>query len=171
MHFRREQTADRDALYQLHLAAFKQQEEAILVDWLRKSEAYIPDLSLVLEEDGHLIGHILFTRAQIQYAQGLIDTFALAPVSIHPTHQAQGQGGRLISEGINRAKQENYPHIFVLGYPGYYPRFGFQKASNWRVSCPFEVPDEAFMALELTPGSLQNRVGELVHASPFRGDG
>ena len=54
-----------------------------------------------------------------------------------------------------------------LGEPGYYGRFGFGPASRFGISCPFPVPVEAFMALELEPGSARELRGVVRYPAAF----
>lgn len=75
-------------------------DEPNLVNRLRKSDAFIPELSQVAEKDGKIIGHILLTRMKICQQ----DSLALVPVAVLPEHQSQGVGTRLIREGHRIAK-------------------------------------------------------------------
>ena len=70
-------------------------DEHNLVARLRGSEAFIPELSLVAEQDGRIVGHILFTKLKV----GQTTQLALAPLAVHPDFQRQGIGGALIEEG------------------------------------------------------------------------
>jgi predicted N-acetyltransferase YhbS len=49
--------------------------------------------------------------------------------------------------------------VLLVGHAGFYPRFGFRRASCWGLRMPIDVPDEAFMALELVPGTLDGCAG------------
>jgi len=73
----------------------------------------------------------------------------------------------LINEGLEQAKAAGYPSVIVLGHADYYPRFGFKSASLWGIQAPFDVPDEAFMALELTPGALKDVSGVVQYSEAF----
>ena len=95
------------------------------------------------------------------------ETLALAPLAVAPAYQKKGIGGRLIGQGLAAAKELGFSSVIVLGHSGYYPRFGFQKASKWGIKCPFEVPDEVFMALELTPRALSGHAGTVQYPSEF----
>jgi predicted N-acetyltransferase YhbS len=166
--FRQEQEKDIDAVYQVVKTAFETMEladgdEQDLVNRLRKSEAFIPELSLVAEMDGRIIGHILFTRMKI----GEHASLALAPVAVLPDFQGRGVGAQLIREGHRIAREVGYRSVIVVGHPDYYPRFGYLPASRWKITAPFEVPDEAFMVLELVEGGLDGVSGEIEYAKEF----
>ncbi|MBN2256941.1 MAG: N-acetyltransferase [Anaerolineaceae bacterium] len=165
---RQEEENDHNAVYQVVKKAFETMEQADgneqnLVNRLRKSAAFIPELSLVAEGDGKIIGHILFTRMKI----GEHDSLALAPVAVLPEYQNRGVGGKLIAAGHRIARELGYGSVVVVGHPSYYPKFGYQLASQWNITAPFEVPDEAFMALELVEGGLKGVSGEIEYAKEF----
>lgn len=152
--------------------AFKNAEhtdhkEHLLVAKLRKSDAFIPELSLVAELDGEIVGHIILTKLLIENEGSKYDSLALAPVSVVPEHQNKGIGSELISESLKIAKELGFKSVIVLGHDKYYPRFGFKPASTWGIKAPFDVPDEAFMALELEDGSLEDISGTVVYSKEF----
>lgn len=148
---RAEKQTDYDAIYQVVLKAFKQAEhhdgnEQDLVDNLRKSNSFIPDLSLVAIKDNEIVGHILFTKAYVNNTEVL----ALAPLSVLPLFQKQGIGLLLIRKGHEIAKNLGYEFSVVLGYPQYYSKAGYIPASTYGIKAPFKVDDENFMAVCLS---------------------
>ncbi len=146
-------------------AAFGRAEEAQLVAALRRSHSFVPDLSIVAEEEGKVTGHILFTRCSIGNSR--LPVLALAPVAVLPDHQHKGIGKGLIRTGLNKARELGYKAVIVLGHAEYYPIFGFVQADKWQISAPFEVPAENFLALELIPGALEHTTGEVHYAPEF----
>lgn len=120
--------------------------EAELVDRLRRQ--CDERIALVAEVDGRVVGHILFTPATIGDTPGV----ALGPMAVAVGHRGGGIGARLVSDGLGLARRQGHPFAIVLGHPDYYPRFGFERASELGVSCELEgVPDEAFMVAVLHP--------------------
>ena len=69
---------------------------------------------------------------------------------------------------MDRCKAKGYDAVVVLGYPDYYPRFGFAPAISLRISCEYDVPDEAFMFIELEPGALNCVTGTVAYNKAFR---
>ena len=136
-------------------AAFNSPGEAGLVDRLRDKAA--PLVSLVAESSGVIVGHILFSPVTIENADALL--FGLAPMAVRPADQRSGIGSALVREGIARCVSLGAAGVIVLGHPDYYPRFGFVPASTFSISSAYDVPDEAFMALELSQGSLASIAG------------
>ncbi|MBR8744576.1 GNAT family N-acetyltransferase [Nocardiopsis sp. MG754419] len=146
---RPETGADIDDIHAVNAAAFETEAEADLVDALRADDhAWIDGLSIVAEtEEGRVVGHALFTRCHVDGAPAL----ALAPCAVLPAHQGTGAGAAAIRAGLASAALRGENLVLVLGHPEYYPRFGFTPASGFGVHAPFEVPDEAMMALSLDP--------------------
>ncbi len=153
---REETPADYEKVYLLVKKAFASAEHADgneqdLVNELRKSDSFIPSLSLVAEEDGVLAGYILFTKLRI----GEENALALAPLAVLPDFQKQGIGSALIKEGHKMAKEMGYRFSVVLGSEKYYPKFGYIPASRYGIKAPFPVPDENFMAINLKGDSVK----------------
>ena len=92
----------------------------------------------------------------------------LAPMAVAPARQRAGIGSALVRDGLARCRRQGVEAVFVVGHPAYYPRFGFSLASGFGITCEFEVPDEAFMALELAPGALRGRTGQVFFHEAFR---
>ncbi|GAA0341950.1 N-acetyltransferase [Oceanobacillus oncorhynchi subsp. oncorhynchi] len=144
------------------------QQEHLLVQRIRTSNAFIPELSIIaVNQQNNILGQILFSKITIENNEKTTASLALAPVSVHPDYQKQGIGSMLIKEGLEQAKAAGYPSVIVLGHADYYPRFGFKPASLWGIQAPFDVPDEAFMALELTPGALKDVRGVVQYSEAF----
>jgi predicted N-acetyltransferase YhbS len=170
LEIRQEQVADYEFTENVVKLAFANAEhsdkkEHELVSRIRKSSSFIPELSLVAtnKDNGSILGHILLSRIKISNTESL----ALAPVSVLPEYQNKGVGGLLITAALNAAKELGYNSVVVLGHPEYYPKFGFKKASRWGIKAPFEVPDEAFMAIELRDRALSGISGVVEYPSVF----
>lgn len=147
---------------------YSDKREHLLVNRIRKSDAFIPELSLVaLNQGKDVIGHILLSKIKIVDGENAVDSLALAPVSVTPEYQKKGIGCQLIHAALENAKDLGYRSVIVLGHKDYYPQFGFKPASLWSIQAPFEVPDEVFMALELTENSLENIQGVVHYSKAF----
>ncbi|MEW8987435.1 MAG: N-acetyltransferase [Bacillus sp. (in: firmicutes)] len=166
---RPENNTDVTGIRELNVLAFDNGEnEASLVELIRESEQFVPKLSLVAaKEDGEIIGHILFSVIHLVTQHGTFPTIGLAPMAVKPDYQYSGIGSALVSEGIKACKDLGYEHVFVLGHPNFYPRFGFTPASQFGIKAPFPVPDEVFMALELKKGSLTGLQGQIEYPPAF----
>ena len=134
--------------------AFDGLEEANLVDRIRSSNYYIPELSIVALHKKKIVGHILFSKIEIQNSESSLSSLALAPVSVLKKFQGQGIGSELIMKGLEKAPQLGYKSVILLGHADYYPRFGFEPTTIWEIKPPFDVPTENFMGIELVPKGL-----------------
>jgi putative acetyltransferase len=155
---RSEQPGDEAQVYDVNFRAFNRKEEAQVVDALRKS---CPEgVSLVAEEDGRIVGHILFTPAVIEGEKKTVIGAGLAPLAVLPEYQGRGIGSALVNAGLEEMRKAGEPFVVVVGHPGYYPRFGFEKASKYGIKCEYEeVPDEAFMIVVNDAGKIEGLHG------------
>ncbi|ETT79283.1 GNAT family N-acetyltransferase [Bacillus mycoides] len=145
---------------------FSDKKEHELVKRIRECDAFIPELSIVAVDE-EIVGHIMLSKITIEQDGTTVDSLALAPVSVTPSHQKKGIGGKLITAALEKAKELGYESVVVLGHPEYYPKFGFKKASDWNIKAPFEVPDEVFMVIELGENALQGVEGIVQYSSAF----
>ncbi|WP_432068563.1 GNAT family N-acetyltransferase [Streptomyces sp. C10-9-1] len=161
---RPEREADAAAVHALHAAAFPTEDEARLVDALRRDPgAWLPGLSYVAEApDRSVAAHALLTRCRV----GETPALALAPVATDPARQGRGAGTAVIRAVLEAARARGERLVVVLGHPDYYPRFGFVRASAYGIRTSFEVPDEALMALVLD-GSDEAPGGTICYPDAF----
>lgn len=150
LEIRQETEEDYEEVYNVIKTAFetaehKEGNEQDLVAQLRKSNNFIPELSLVAVKNNKIVGHILFTKVKI----GEYEELALAPLSILPEYQRQGIGKKLIEIGHKKAKELGYHYSVVLGSKAYYPKSGYVPASKYGIKAPFEVQNENYMAIKL----------------------
>jgi putative acetyltransferase len=170
MIIRPETSNDLPAIYTVNKMAFNGRDsEPGLVDAIRQTDAFVPELSLVAEENGQVVGHILFSRIFIATESGPIPALALAPMAVLPGFQKLGIGSTLVRHGLESCKNLGHKIVIVLGHPPFYPRFGFSPALSKALECPWGDCGEAWMALELVPGALDGVRGKVVYPSAFNG--
>lgn len=146
---------------------FSGHEETQLVEKLRKSAAFVPELSLVAVADHQIVGHILLTRAFITHGEQTFPSLSLAPVSVLPEFQRQGIGSQLIKEAHQRAKDLGFTSVIVLGHEEYYPRFGYKPTSQYAIELPFGAPPENCMIVALTNNGLDGVSGKVEYPKEF----
>jgi putative acetyltransferase len=161
---RPETPADLESIRHVNCLAFGQDAEARLVDALREG-GYVR-ASLVAEEVGQVVGHILFSELPIISEKGTTRALALAPMAVLPESQRQGIGSALVRKGLEYCRDQGHRIVMVLGHPNFYPRFGFSAKLAESISSPFGG-GEAWMGLELVAGALSGEVGRAEYPSPF----
>jgi putative acetyltransferase len=164
MTIRPEALGDHDAIRQVNRLAFGQDDEARLVDELRTG-SYLR-VSLVAEQSGRVIGHILFSDLPIITEAGTVQALALAPMAVLPEYQNQGIGSALLRRGLEVCKEQGHRIIVVLGHPHFYPRFGFSPILAAHLESAFSGKD-SFMAMELVPGALDGVRGRVQYPPSF----
>jgi putative acetyltransferase len=164
---RPETIEDYAAIREVNLLAFGRDVEPRLVEALRASPDFIPELSLVAVEAGQVVGHILFSPVAIEMKDGSVPALTLAPLAVRPEFQNQGIGSDLVRRGLEECRRLGHRIVIVVGHAEYYPRFGFSLARAHGLEAPFPVPDEAFMVLELVPGALEGAAGTVRYPPAF----
>lgn len=138
---------------------YSDHREHLMIDRLRRTDAFNPALSLLAETGGEAVGHILLTKAHILGAQASVTTLALAPLSVVPEHQGSGVGKQLVRVAHQRAADLGFKSILLVGIPTYYRQFGYEPLSDYPITLPFDAPDDNCMILPLTPHALDGVAG------------
>jgi predicted N-acetyltransferase YhbS len=126
-----------------------------------------PVLSLVATVDKSIVGHILFSKVRVKQSGRDVSAALLAPLAVHPDFQSQRIGGQLVTEGLRQLSESGVDLVFVLGHPGYYPRFGFSEAGIKGFEAPYPIPQKnagAWMVQELHWGVIGRSSGRVVCA-------
>lgn len=166
MLIRTSQPTDLPAILDVHRDAFglaSAEIERLVCDLLADPTAQ-PVVSLLAEEQDAVVGHVLLTTATIEPAGHRCTAYLLAPLAVVRGHQRQGVGGALIRESFNQLALAGIDLIFVLGHPGYYPRFGFRPAGELGLVAPYPIEPQnapAWMVHELKPGVLGTVQGKV----------
>lgn len=169
---RQESKGDYKVVFNLVEKAFESDpisdhREQFLVERLRKSQAFVPELSMVAEIANKIVGHILLTKIKVKNGQNEFNSLALAPVSVLPGYQGNGIGGLLIKQAHKTATELGYKSIILLGHERYYPRFGYQRADKFGIDLPFDVPKENCMVTELVRNGLKGVNGIVEYPKEF----
>ncbi|MBL7047202.1 MAG: N-acetyltransferase [Candidatus Marinimicrobia bacterium] len=164
MLIRAEKENDQGAVYAVNVSAFETPSEANLVDILREQAQ--PVVSLVAEDNGEVVGHIMFSPVSLSGYHNL-KVMGLAPMAVAPEHQRKGIGSALVQAGLEQCKQLGFTAVVVLGHPEYYPRFGFSPSSQFGIDSEYEVSEEVFMAIELQPEALSGKTGRVKYHPAF----
>jgi putative acetyltransferase len=164
---KKETKDDHDVIDEVNTLAFGREFEGQLVRKIRSGQNFIEELSLVALDETTVVGHVLLSKIKIQQGEREYETLALAPLAVRPDYQQKGIGKKLVRTGLEKAKNLGFGSVIVVGHSDYFPQFGFQKASQWNIKCSFDVPDEAFMAIQLIPGDLEDKSGTVIYPDEF----
>ncbi|MGN1207704.1 MAG: GNAT family N-acetyltransferase [Eubacteriales bacterium] len=148
-----------------------------LVEEIRDSKYYIPELSFVAELDGEIVGHFLFSHFPLSatekggHGDGIDSGIVmLAPVSVHADHFRQGIGSTMLKMGIEKVKEAGYKGITVEGNFRFYNKVGFRTSSEFGIfptsGYPMTEP-RCMMCQETYPGSLDGVHGYVVYDMYF----
>ena len=167
MEIRREKERDHDAVRAVHFAAFGEGDHARvvvnLVDDLRTTGGTF----LVADDDGEVVGHVMFTTSLLDAPRRLVEVQVLSPVGVLPPAQGRGVGSALIRHGLELLAEGEAPLVFLEGAPGYYARFGFEPGGELGFRKPsLRIPDAAFQVLRL-PAYEPWMTGTLVYSEVF----
>ncbi|MFD4367816.1 GNAT family N-acetyltransferase [Rhodococcus sp. NPDC058521] len=161
---RREVPADIPAIADVHRQAFDGEEpaEVGLVVTLRADPAWVPELSLVAEVQGVVVGHVCLTAGKVEDTAAL----ALGPIGVLPSHQSTGVGSALMHAALGGADALGSPLVALLGHLDYYPRFGFVPADTLGIAP--EEPSWVSHFQVRTLGTWRSAItGTFRYAPPF----
>ena len=163
---RQARKTDFPAIYHLVQTAFatakvRDGTEQDFVLELRRRDAYRPELELVAEANGQLIGHILLTELSVPGGPEGLRGLMVAPLCVRLEDRNQGLGGQLLHEGGRRAAELGYNALFLVGDPDYYDRYGFRNAVSLGFQNASGVPDQFLLARSLNPDGFQEAGGML----------
>ena len=164
MLIRAEEHREWAAVQAVNVSAFETPAEANLVDALRQQAQ--PLVSLVAEDNGAIVGHIMFSPVSLSGYPAL-RIMGLAPMAVAPAHQHKGIGSALVRTGLEQCRQLGFGAVVVLGHAAYYPRFGFLPSARFGIGCEYEVPEEVFMIVELQAGFLRGTSGKVAYHAAF----
>ncbi len=138
--------------------------EHFVLHRLRKDPAFVPELDLVMEKDGRLIGQNMFMRAVIRSDDGRqIPIMTMGPICIDPEYKRRGYGKRLLDESLIRAAALGCGALCFEGNIGFYGKSGFIYARDFGIryhELPEGADDSFFLCRELIPGYLDGITGE-----------
>ncbi|MCA1691213.1 MAG: N-acetyltransferase [Actinobacteria bacterium] len=166
MTIRPERPEDFDDIRHVLKLAFGRVNEADLVEGVRASDHYVPELALVAEDAGQIVGYVLASYVELAGSRSWA-VLALAPLGIRPDCQGEGVGVALVEALLQQADAMGEPLVVVLGPPRYYTRFGFEPARPHGIEAPPPgVPDEVFMVKLLTNYAVNQR-GQIAFPPAF----
>ncbi|HEY0478721.1 MAG TPA: N-acetyltransferase [Kofleriaceae bacterium] len=167
MELRAELPRDHAAVLDVHRQAFGSggAKVAGLLEALRRDDPAA--LSLVAEQAGEIVGHVLFSHGLLDAPRRLVAVQVLSPLAVVPAQQRQGIGAALVRHGLQLLDARGMPAVFLEGNPRYYGRLGFAAAGPRGFRKPsLRIPDDAFQ-VALLSAYQPWMTGTLVYAQAF----
>ena len=138
-------------------------QEHFVLNQYRNDPAFIPELDLVMEEEGRIIGHVMFSKAEIILSDGTpFPSWTFGPISIHPDYKRKGYGLKLLQYALEKARAMGIGLLQMEGNIEFYKHAGFDLASKMKIHYhgePAESEVPYFLAQELIPGYWGAREG------------
>ncbi|MFU8851321.1 GNAT family N-acetyltransferase [Micromonospora sp. SL1-18] len=175
LRLRPEDPADEELVARVLAGAFARPDVATppevgLVDELRHSDAWIPELAMVAEYGGEVVGYALLTRVRVLTDDSAYPALALGPVAVSPHRRRIGHGTAVVQAALDAATELGERLVVVLGDPTFYRRFGFSRADRMGLTSPWSGLGDPWQALVLPP-SVGDEVsppsGEVVFPPPW----
>jgi putative acetyltransferase len=160
--------ADHLEIRDLLTAAFPDEDVVTLVDLVRAGPDHIPELDLVAELDGEVVGHVMASWTPLRSdAGGTRRILMVAPLSVRPDRQRTGIGRALVARLVDLARERSEPVLVLEGDPAYYGRLGFVAAGSLGVQgASPTTPDWAFQVYRIAP-DLPDLRGRVVYPEPI----
>lgn len=162
---RPERPGEETAIHEVEAAAFGQELEPRIVDEVRAGGAFIPELSLVAEEGGTIVGHVMVSRGYVEPSGAEI--LLLGPIGVLPVRQGEGIGRALVEAALSGARELGAPCVALVGDPAFYERFGFVQAEPLGILPPEGWPSRPFQVAVLAE-EVELPQGRVVYSEPFR---
>ena len=145
--------------------------EHFVLNQYRNSPDFIPELDLVMEEDGKMIGHVMFSKAELMLDDGSrVPSWTFGPISIHPDYKRKGYGLQLLRFALEKARKMGIGFLCMEGNIEFYRHAGFGLASRLGIHYHTEPKNAEvpyFLAQELEPGWLQKHgIDEATYCPP-----
>jgi putative acetyltransferase len=137
LRIRAETDADHEAIRRINDEAFGDRVEGDIVDAIRASDRFVPELSLVAVSEGQSLGHVI--SSYVDLVPDARRVLQVGPLAVLPSHQRRGIGSALMHETIRIADERGEPLLLIEGNPAYYERFGFTRADEQGIEAPPEA--------------------------------
>ncbi|MCL2423058.1 MAG: GNAT family N-acetyltransferase [Micrococcales bacterium] len=142
-------------------------DEPLLVRHLRRSPSFVPELDMVAEVDGTVVGNIMYTRTEVVGEDGEWETVTFGPVSVAPAWQRLGIGHALVTTTLDIARTMGLRAVVIMGNPTYYQPLGFAPASDFAITSADGTTSPTLLALPLYDGALDGVTGRFLDDPVF----
>lgn len=164
---KREKPKDREEVNLLFNLVFRADGVSPLIENMRNSEIFIPELSRVAKINDSIIGIIMYTKGEIVRGRKHIPVIVLSSLAVLPNYQGLGVGAELIRNSFDKARRMEFDAVLTFGDEDYFTRFGFKSTNEFGITTSLEIPEEEFLAIELTENALIDARGNLKNHPVF----
>ena len=145
--------------------------EHFVLNQYRTNPDFIPELDFVMEDGDQIIGHVMFSKAELVLDDGRhVPSWTFGPISIHPDYKRKGYGLKLLQYALEKAREMGVGFICMEGNIDFYKHAGFCLASKFNIhyhDFPKDAEVPFFLAQELIPGWLkENGIVEATYCPP-----
>lgn len=164
---RAEKTAERPVADQIVRLAYGRESEVVLAGSLRATAEFNPELSIVADQGGKILGYALYSATTVITGAGPQRALTLAPIAVLPDCQKTGIGERLVRHGLERCRTRGVELVFAIGQPQYFSRFGFRDAAPLGLRCELPLHPGDLQAIDLSGRLLGSIQGQVLCPAPF----
>ena len=162
------ETLIREAFWNLNVPGC---DEHYLAHILRSHKDFIPELDLVAEQDGRIIGNVMYTRSHLTDETGKEkEILTFGPLAVLPGYQRMGVGRALLERSFEIARNMGYDVIVIFGSPANYITIGFKSCRKFNICPEGDIFPTAMLVKELKEGVLDGRKMIFSESSAFHFD-
>lgn len=159
------ETLIREAFWNLNVPGC---DEHFLAHILRSHKDFIPELDLVAELDGQIIGNVMYTRSHLTNETGKEkEILTFGPLAVLPEFQRMGVGRALLERSFEIARDMGYDVIVIFGSPANYIPRGFKSCRKFNICLEGDIFPTAMLVKELKEGALDGRKMIFSESSAF----
>ena len=134
--------------------------EHYVLHQFRDRTDFVPELDLVMEVDGEIVGHVMYARSEIKTDTGrTVPIMTFGPISIAPQWKGQGYGTALLRASMEKAKELGAGALAITGNISFYGKSGFVVSKTKGIRYEDDPDADYFLITELEPGFLDGISG------------
>ncbi|MDY3791467.1 MAG: N-acetyltransferase [Oscillospiraceae bacterium] len=162
------ETLIREAFWNLNVPGC---DEHYLAHILRGHKDFIPELDLVAELDGRIIGNVMYTKSHLKDETGTDkEILTFGPLAVLPGYQRMGVGKALLERSFDIARNMGYDVIVIFGSPANYIARGFKSCKKYNICLEGGIFPTAMLVKELKEGALDGKKMIFSESSAFNID-
>ncbi len=158
---RPEKPRDYAGIHEVNRVAFRREGEARLVENLRRTPGFVPELAIVAVGGKNVVGYALFSPVSLTLSGGEISALVLMPIAVRPEYLKEDVDIKLARHGLKECRRQGYRCVVAIGPSAQYARYGFTPAQHIGLRTSSRIPGGELMVFELAPGAFDGITGTL----------